>query len=397
MNAQAQPTKRRWPRRLAIVLGVVVALVAGAFVYTAAINMNNPAVIARYLLTPSSEVGELFAYRVIPASEDPKPIPEALGALPAEVPWKGISTSTEEVLTQTNTNALMVVCDGQVIHDWYRDPGEATSRQSSWSVAKSVVSLLVGQLIGEGRISEDTLLVDVLPEYANGTAFDTITVGQLLDMQSGIDVTEDYSYLKPFSGVGGMHVTTDLPGYLMQNRGLVFEPGSTSQYRSVDAQYLSMIVAKLTGKPLALVVDEKLWQPIGAQDQATWNLDTEGGIEKGFASLNATPRDFAKVGLLVANDGKVGDRQVVPKAWIERIATPVVEALPGWRYSALWWHPPGFAENGDYSAIGVYGQYIYVNPDHDAVVVKLSDYGTEQDEAETIDVFRSLVAGCGGG
>jgi CubicO group peptidase (beta-lactamase class C family) len=62
----------------------------------------------------------------------------------------------------------------------------------------------------------------------------------------------------------------------------------------------------------------------------------------------------------------------------------------------LWWHPPGFAENGDYSAIGVYGQYVYVNPEHDAVVVKLSDYGAEQDEAETIEVFRSLVQGCGG-
>jgi CubicO group peptidase (beta-lactamase class C family) len=390
------PTKRRWPRGLAIAVGVVFALVLASFAYTAAIGMNNPAFIARYLLTPSSEVGDLFAYRVIPPSERPRPIPEELSSLPAEVPWKGSMTSTEEVLTQTKTNALMVVCEGQVTQEWYRDPAEATSRQSSWSVAKSVVSLLVGQLIGEGKLTEDTLLVDVLPEYANGTAFDSITVGQLLDMSSGIDVTEDYSYLKPFSGVGGMQVTTDLPDYLMQNRGLVFEPGSTSQYRSVDAQYLSMIVAKVTGKPLAQVVYEQLWQPIGAQDQATWNLDSEGGIEKGFSALNATPRDFAKIGLLVVNDGKVGDQQVVPKAWIERIATPAVEALPGWRYSALWWHPPGFAENGDYSAIGVYGQYVYVNPEHDAVVVKLSDYGAEQDEAETIDVFRSLVQGCGG-
>ena len=392
----SQPAKaRRWPRVLLAVVAVIVLLVAGLFAYTSLNRMNNPALIARYLLTPSSELGQMFPYRTVAASTSPRPIPQRLTDLPATVTWKGASTPTEEVLATTKTNALLVMCKGEMVHEWYKEPNDATSRQSSWSVAKSIVSLLAGQLIEEGKLSEDTLMVDVLPEFRTGGEFDTITVGQLLDMTSGIDVSEDYSYLKPFVGVGGLQMTTDLPGYLMKNRGLVFDPGSQSQYRSVDAQYLSMIVARVEDKPLAQIAHERLWQPIGAQDEARWNLDREGGIEKGFAAFNATPRDFAKIGLLVLNDGKVGDTQVVPKAWIDRLSTARVEALPGWWYSAMWWHPPGFKENRDFSAIGVYGQYVYVNPEHDAVVVKLSDYGAEQDEAETIEVFRQLVEGCG--
>lgn len=387
--------RRRLLRAAAITLALILVLVAGAFAYTSITHMNNPALIVRYLFTPSSEVGELFPYRTASASQAPRPIPAEVTALPESVGWKGARTSTQDVLNQTKTNALLVMCDGTLVHEWYRSPEEAASRQSSWSVAKSIVSLLAGQLIEEGKLSEDKVMVDVLPEFRTGTEFDTITVGQLLDMTSGIDVTEDYSYLKPFVGVGGLQMTTDLPGYLMKNRGLVFPPGSQSRYRSVDAQYLSMIVAEVEGKPLAEILQERLWDPIGAQDDATWNLDREGGIEKGFAAINATPRDFAKVGLLVANDGKVGDEQVVPKTWIERISDARVEALPDWWYSAMWWHPPGFEQNRDFSAIGVYGQFVYVNPEHDAVVVKLSNYGAEQDEAETIDVFRELVEGCG--
>lgn len=386
--------RRRWPRVLIAISAVIVLLVAGAFAYTSLNHMNNPALIARYLMTPSSEAGQLFPYREVAASDSPRPIPGQVTDLPATVQWKGETTPTEEVLATTKTNALLVMCNGALIHEWYREPDQASARQSSWSVAKSVVSLLAGQLIEEGKLSEDTVMVDVLPEFRTGTDFDTITVGQLLDMTSGIDVTEDYSYLKPFVGVGGLQMTTDLPGYLMKNRGLVFPPGSESRYRSVDAQYLSMIVARVEGKPLAEILQERLWGPLGAQDDATWNLDREGGIEKGFAAINATPRDFAKIGLLVANDGKVGDEQVVPKAWIDRISEPRVEALPHWWYSAMWWHPPGFEQERDFSAIGVYGQFVYVNPEHDAVVVKLSNYGAEQDEAETIDVFRELVAGC---
>jgi CubicO group peptidase (beta-lactamase class C family) len=339
-------------------------------------------------------VEELFDVRTIAAPPWARPLGEKPRPLPQAVPWKGGVRPLEQVLAKTHTNAFLMLCHGELVHEWYREPAERDTRQSSWSVAKSVVSLLVGQLIAEGRLSEDTRLVAVLPEFATQAGFDRVTVQQLLDMESGIDVREDYATHKPFTGVGGLQMATDLPGYLMRNRELYFIPGSRSIYRSVDSQYLSMIVSRLEGAPLASVVERRLWRPMGAEGKATWNLDHADGTEKGFGNLNALPRDFARLGLLMAEGGKVNGQTLVPEAWMERIARPVAEAEPGWMYAAQWWHPPGYRQHRDFTALGVYGQYVYVNPARHAVVVKLSDHGAEQDEADLIEVFRALAQRC---
>jgi CubicO group peptidase (beta-lactamase class C family) len=392
MSTAASRPRRRKPGLVAA--AVVLLVIAAGFVFTAAIDMKNPVFLVRFLFTPRSEVEALYDTRMIAAASQPRPIPEQLRPLAQTVPWKGNNMDIVSVLRATRTNAFLVMCRGTLVNEWYSEPGKKTARESSWSIAKSVLSLLVGQLIAEGKLSEDTKLVAVLPEFAAGGKFDEITVRDLLDMKSGIDVTEDYAEYKPFTGVAGMQITTDLHAYVMKHRTLAFAPGSLSAYRSIDAQYLSMIVARVEGEPLAKVLERRLWAPLGAQDDASWNLDHAGGIERGFGNLNATPRDFAKLGLLALAGGKVGGRTLVSPAWMARITTPVAEAEPGWMYAALWWHPPGHEKNGDYSAIGVYGQYVYVNPARYTVVVKLSDYGSQQDEAETIDVFRAVAEDC---
>jgi hypothetical protein len=379
---------------LIVVAAVLVVIVVGGFALTAVLGMKNPVFLVRFLFTPRSEVEALYDTRMIAASPQPRPIPEQLHPLSQTVPWKGKDEDIVRVLEQTETNALLVMCNGTLVNEWYRAPDKKTVRESSWSIAKSVVGILIGQLIGEGKLSEDTKLVTVLPEFAAGGKFDEITVRDLLDMKSGIDMTEDYSEYKPFTGVAGMQVAADLPRFLMKNRALAFTPGSRSEYRSVDAQYLSMIVARVEGESLSKVLERRLWRPLGAEDDATWNLDHADGLERGFGNLNATPRDFAKLGLLALAGGKVGDQALISPSWMARITTPVAEAEPGWMYAAQWWHPPGYDKNGDYTAIGVYGQYVYVNPRHHAVIAKLSDYGAQQDEAELIDVFRAVVDGC---
>ncbi len=384
----------RLRRFLAVFVGLVVVLVLAFWALTASLNMSNPLVLGRYVFTPTSEVGNLFASRPLTASTNPRPVPVASTALPETVRWRGDSVPTEQFLADTETNAFIVACRGEIVSQWYRTDADENRTHSSWSVAKSVVSLVIGQQIAEGLLSDDTRLVEVLPEFANGTDFDQITVGHLLDMSSGIDVNEDYSYFKPFWGVGGLQITTDLPGYLLKNRGLRFEPGSKSDYRSVDVQYLSMIASKVENKPLTEIVQSRLWQPLGMENDATWNLDQPGGIEKGFSALNATARDFLKFGLLVQDNGLVGDEQVQPSDWIGRISTPSVEASPDWMYSSLWWHPPGHELWSDITALGVYGQYVYVADEFDTVITKLSDYGSEQDERETVYVFRQLAKSC---
>ncbi|WP_328839522.1 serine hydrolase [Streptomyces europaeiscabiei] len=242
---------------------------------------------------------------------------------------------------------------------------------------------MVGPSIAAGHLREDDLLVNLLSELKKGDAYDQITVRHLLDMSSGIDVSEDYSGI-PLTGTPRMYLTTDLPNFIKDNRTLRFTPGSTSEYRSVDTQ----ILRRVEGKSVAALLRERIWQPMGAEADATWNLDSEGGTEKSFCCLNATARDFAKIGQLVLDNGRADDRQIVPQAWIDRLSTPAVTMADGWSYSAQWWHPSG--ATGDFSAVGVYGQYIYDDPAEHTVIVKLGDHGTEQDEQETIDAMRSL-------
>ena len=200
-------------------------------------------------------------------------------------------------------------------------------------MSKSLVSLLVGQAIARGKLRESDRLVDLLPELKTGGDYDKVTVRDLLDMRS-----ENYRPYWPFTGAARMYLTRDLPGFIARNREMEFTPGSATAYRSVDTQLLGMALTRATGSNLADLLARDIWQPIGAERPASWNLDRAGGTEKAFCCVNATARDFARVGQMLADQGYVAGRQVVPGAWVARIAAPVTTPLDGWGYSAQWWH-----------------------------------------------------------
>lgn len=390
-------SRQRNPIR-SLVLGI--AAVAGAGIgamslYARNKNFVGPAFIAKYLSTPNSLVGPLFPTRPVRRAAAPIEWPAQLRPIHRIVEWKGQHRGLTWVLRETNTNAFLVAKDGVLVQEWCRDGVTVATPMSSWSVAKSVVGLVTGQLIGEGKLTEDTKLVDVLPEYSTGGPFDTITVGHLLDMRSGIDLPEIYQEWAMYMGVSGMMTTTRLPEYLMTRARNTFAvPGTVSDYRSIDTQFLSMIVSRIEGKPLANVVHQRLWNEIGALDHASWSLDREDGIEKGFMGLNASPRDFLKVGQLVLDRGRVGDKQVVPETWFDRMANPagfIDSETHRWGYAAQWWHPTGSDVHEDMTALGVYGQFVYVNRKHGVVIAKLSDHGTEQEETDLINVFRQIA------
>jgi CubicO group peptidase (beta-lactamase class C family) len=370
-------------------LFTLVGLFGLSWAVTAALDMPNPVLLVRFVLTPRSEVGALFPARLVAASPQPRPLPRQDRPWPAELPWKGRTIPLEAFLETTRTNALLMVRRGVLVGEWYR-PGEGPkTMQSSWSVAKSVVSLLVGQAIGAGRLSEADRLVDLLPAFHAAGADPRITVRDLLDMTSGVDVAENYSPWRPFAGTAGLYLTRSLVEFARSHSEIAFAPGSHGDYRSIDTELLGLVLAKIEGRPLADLLAERVWAPIGAEHIATWNLDRENGTEKAFCCINATARDFAKLGQLVLDGGRVGAAQVVPPAWIERLTQPAAKLVDGLEYSAQWWHVAG--PDDDLAAIGVYGQYIYVNRDRDIVIVKLSDYGAEQDEAETLAALRALA------
>ncbi|MBF6194284.1 serine hydrolase [Nocardia sp. CDC186] len=378
-------------RTAAVLLTVVAVLLGAAFAATAVLHIPSPPTLLRLMTDPPSAQGELFESRTVAASPTPRPLPIAPRPLPDRVPWKGSRVPIAEFLAATHTNSFLVLRGGARTHEWYRDGFSATTRQSSWSVAKSVVSLLTGRAIAAGRLHEDDRLVQILPELTTGGPYDSVTIRDLLDMASGVDVAENYNKYWPLTGTARMYLTEDLAGFVRDHQGLRFPPGSAGEYRSVDTQLLGMALARVAGLPLSELLERELWAPIGAEDDARWNLDRAGGQEKAFCCLNATARDFAKIGQVVLDGGRAGDAQIVPPAWIERIRTPV-RRVGEWPYGAQWWHPTG-GDGADLTAVGVYGQYVYVDPPSGTVIVKLSDHGTTQDEQETIEVFRAIARG----
>ncbi|NUU02620.1 serine hydrolase domain-containing protein [Herbaspirillum robiniae] len=342
-------------------------------------------------LTPRSQSYKVFDANPIARSAHPAPLATELKPLDIALPWKdGGTLGVLDFLKTTHAHAFVVVQDGRVVYERYIDGYDANSRFTSFSVAKSFVATLTGAALAQGKIKS---LQEPIGHYLKAgeiaPAYAGITIGQLLDMRGGIDVDERYggSLTSP---VVRMFVTTDLNSFIARRHGLRFEPGSRFEYRSVDTLVLSRVLARAAGTSLSAYAQQTLWEPLGMEQDASWSTDsTRHGVEKAFCCINTTARDFAKLGLLYLNEGRAGGKQVVAPDWTAEPRLPVNngDILD---YRDGWWIPPGNAADRDFSAIGVFGQYIYVNPATRTVIVKLSDHGVEQDEVLTLLAMRRI-------
>ena len=382
---------RRWGRRWGLTAAAGVVAAGGAWAATALINVPDPVTLTALAVIEPSAVGPWFPSRVVQAPVQASDLPVRPRPILDRVAWKGRTVPLATVLEATHTNAFLILQDGVLVHEWQRPGTGPATLFPSWSVAKSIVSLLVGAAVSRGALTETDRVSALLPDLKNNAVFSQITVRNLLDMASGIAVPENYDPRHPLTGTAGMYLTRDIEGFVRDNAHLSFKPGSRGRYRSIDTELLGLILARVEGRPLTAILSERIWKPMGAQADATWNLDRAGGVEKAFCCINATARDFARLGLLVADQGREGPNRIIPARWIARILTPARRDVEGWQYSAQWWHAPG-GDDGDISAIGVYGQYIYVNRETGTVIVKLSDHGAEQDEIDTLSVMQAIAA-----
>ena len=380
--------------RLLACAAVALLLLGGAEIARRAANLPSLPVLVNLQLdlTPRSQTYKLYDANPIRRSSHPAPLPTTLRPLDLALPWKdGGTLDVAAFLKATHTHAFLVVQDGKVVFEHYTDGYDAASRFTSFSVAKSFVATLTGAALAEGKLAS---LQEPIGNYLSGEeiapAYGNITVSQLLDMRSGIDVDERYggSLTSP---VVRMYLSTDLGKFLAGLSGLRFAPGSRFEYRSVDTLVLSRVLVRTTGQSLSSYAQQTLWEPLGMEQDATWSTDSQAhGVEKAFCCINTTARDFAKLGLLYLNQGRAGGKQVVSAAWTDEPRQPVNRgnALD---YRDGWWIPPGNEADRDFSAIGVFGQYVYINPATRTVIVKLSDHGVEQDEVLTLLAMRKVA------
>jgi CubicO group peptidase (beta-lactamase class C family) len=367
---------------------ISLAVLYGAlFIFTKVVHYPEPIASIKLGLAPASKTPTLMPWHVIDPSDKPIALPVASEKMPAEIMYKGTSLAFNKFLKQTDTNAFLVIRNGVMTYEWYKDGVTQSTQLPSYSVAKTMTSIMIGQLINQGKIKESDKFVDYFPNLKAGSSFDLVTIQQLLDMQAGVGVSDNYPAGPSGWGVAiaQMYATTDLDWFLKNNRKMSFEPGSKSEYMSVDTQMLGMIIKKVTGKRVSDYFSKNVWQAVGAKYPATWNVDRIGGTEKTFCCFNASAIDYGRVGMLFLNGGYAGPTKVIDNNWLKRLTTPVTTLDRNWGYGAQVWHPyPNTS-----LALGLHGQFIFINPATRTVIVKLSDNPTDSDHES--DTAKALL------
>jgi CubicO group peptidase (beta-lactamase class C family) len=320
--------------------------------------------------------------------------------------WHGKKHTLADLLKRTDTQGLLVIKDGKIVCERYFDGANDNSKFTSWSVGKSFTSTLVGLALSDGKIkSLDDPVTDYLPEL-KGSGYDDVPIKDILQMSSGVKFTEEYT-----NGTSDVNIMwnktmvdeSETIADYSRSLGRAEKPGTKFVYRSIDTGVLGMLVKRVTGRTLAGMLSDRVWQKLGMEHDATWLTDRRGpdAMEAGYCCINATLRDYGRFGLLFLNQGKWNGKQIVPARWVEQATNPQSRQVryghlaPGYPpgYGYQWWLMPGGADH-PYSAEGVFFQFIYVDPAHKMVIVKTSaysDFWNDELEGETFAAYRAIA------
>ncbi len=350
-------------------------------------------------------------YEIFPTSKlshSSKPLVFKKGVpleLPSNFIFEDKVVKVDEYLSRTDTSALLILKDGKISYENYWLTGGKNVQWISMSVAKSFISALIGIAIDQGHIkSLEDEVTDYVPQLKN-SAYDNVRIKDILQMSSGASWNEDYS--DPNSDINRSAKILAIGGSLDEFSASLkkeLKPGSYNRYNSTDTQVLGMLLREATRTSVTKYMQEMLWHPMGAQDSGYWILDSKN-MEMAYAGFNATARDYAKLGELYRLGGKINGKQIIPRDWVKASVKPdAPHLMPGDNplsdfplgYGYQWWVPD---LSGDFSAIGVYNQFIYVSPKSNMVIVKLSAnsiYGTSEalstlSELEAIEFFKAIT------
>lgn len=328
-------------------------------------------------LTPDIDDSRIFAYRTVAAGS-----PQA---------WKisdrynrqSIPAQYLPDFEKYGTVAYLIAKDSVLLFEQYWDGYDERSPVNSFSVSKSIVALLAGIARDEGKIADfDLPAATFYPPFA-GDKRKNITIRHLLTMSSGLDWDEAYN--SPFSITTKAYYGENIEG-LVSGLRLIEPPGEFFRYKSGVTLLLSFVTANAVGQSLSEYASEKLWTPIGAEHDAMWSLDRQDGVEKAYCCFNSNARDFARIGQLILNRGKWNGIQVVSESFINEATQPATWLKDGDTgqtvdfYGYQWWRMQ--RDNTDIIyARGLLGQYIFVIPAKNMVIVRLglrrSDIQTE--------------------
>ena len=273
----------------------------------------------------------------------------------------------ERFMTAQRVRGVLVLHDGRIRFERYVSPHGPATRWNSFSIAKSITSTLVGAAMKDGAIRS---LDDPLTRYISGlrgSAYDDVTVRQLLTMTSGVKWNEDYTDVN--SDVARMYAQPPDPGFDMTVsyvRKLPREapPGTKWVYKTSETNLVGVLVAEATKKPLAAYLSEKIWRAYGMERDAEWMID-DVGHEQGGCCLAVTLRDFGRFGQFILDGARVGGKPIVPDTWLAEATRAQVPTGPGSGYGYQWWT----RDNGSFEGRGIYGQTLHIDRARRLVIV----------------------------
>jgi CubicO group peptidase (beta-lactamase class C family) len=321
-------------------------------------------------------IDRLFPTRMVPAASTPMPLPAAAVPLrTVSFTDRGKRYDLEHYLELNRIAGLLVLENGRVALERYRFGNSERTRWMSMSIAKSITSTLIGAAVKQGYIGG---LADPVVRYVPslaGSAYEGVSLRDVLMMSSGVRWTETYT--DPTSDRRRLLEAqiSQLPGSAMAvMRGLprAADPGTVNTYSTGETQVAAEVVRRAVGRPLATYLSERIWSRFGMEADATWWLDSPDGIEIGGSGFSATLRDYGRFGLFLLSGGVAAEEAILPDGWIREATSPkVLRGGMPLAYGYLWWtgETPAAQRDSAYAAIGIYGQWLYVNPAAQVVIV----------------------------
>jgi hypothetical protein len=401
--------KKRTITSVALKISLLVAVIAGVALamyadelrrFRAVVTLFEPDVIVDHF----RGMGTMFDTRAVrhdpdhvyTFERDPRPLPETYE-------YGDETKSVSAFLEQTGTSGLAVIVNDKLVFEEYYLGNDETTKWISWSVAKSFVSALVGIAIDEGHIEDVHDPVTKYVPFLKNTGYDGVPIKHVLQMSSGVRFDETYAdYDSDINRMGrSLAFNTALDDFVASLES-ERPSGEYHHYVSMDTQVLAMVLRETTGQTLAQNLEDHIWTKIGMESDAYWLIDG-GGMEMAFGGLNAVLRDYARFGLLYLHGGAWNGQRIVPADWVAASVTPDAAHLqPGdnpdsdsvMGYGHQWWIPEN--PEGDFLAIGVYNQFIYVHPGLNVVIAKTSAYADynengEGSEVESVALFRGIA------
>jgi CubicO group peptidase (beta-lactamase class C family) len=349
-----------------------------------------------------SHLDEILPHNILSKAASPLSLPAAGGDAKLDYRFENQTLTLDDFLAHQRVTGLLVIKDGAILFERYQYDRKPADRFISHSMAKSIVSLAVGMAVAEGKIASlDDLVSKYVPKLA-GSAYGETTIRNVLRMSSGVQFSEAYDGNDDLTRFVIARNREGSIAALREFQTREAEQGSRFHYASSETVLLAVLLREVIGTTLSEYLTARLWQPMGAEADATW-VRSADGTESGFGNFNATLRDYGRLGMLLANDGAVGGKQIVPKDYLldatdwhrQPLAFQPRKATSYFGYGYQFWLYPG--EKRRFALLGVYGQSVFVDPELKLVMVvtavaKNASVGKESFATERDAVWRGIVA-----